>query len=148
MKEAWDGVSKLLDELHFILIESGIPQRQISMPLFIGEADPCRIKAETYVEAFDWLHAISLSQEYITVVKVKTLLPQSNWDLYKLQGFRNFQEQILLEKAQLALRKLWKTKRPSFFGKIFHATEPDTDQADASGVCVQSEDTGADAGTG
>lgn len=152
MQQAWDDIAKLLDELKFLLVESGVPEHQVRMPrTVIGEAeqpaDPLRIQSDTYVKAFDWLHNLSISDEYAKVVKVKALLSQHIWDMYKLQELRGLQEQILLEKAQIKLRKLWKQNRPTFFGKVYREepTEPDTDQGDSDGVCVRSEEAGSDA---
>lgn len=155
MQQAWDDIGKLLGEMRFILIEAGIPERQVQMPRTLvgsGEveqtvpADPLRIQSDTYVKAFDWLHNLSLSDAYLGVLKVKSLLKQEIWDMYKLQGFRGLQEQILLDKAQIKLRKLWKQNRPTFFGKVYREeTDTDANSGDASGVCVQSEGAGSDA---
>lgn len=161
MQQAWDDIAKLLESVRFILVEAKVPEHQVMMPRMVigcGEveqtvpADPLRVKIETYVAAYDWLHNLSISAEYAAVVKVKALLPQHVWDMYILQEFRGLQEQILLDKAQIALRKLWKRNRPTFFGKVYKhveeeesTTDADPNSGDASDVCVRSEGTGSDA---
>lgn len=160
MQQAWDDISKLLEEMQFILVESGVPEHQVRMPRALvgcGEveqtvpADPLRIQSDTYIKAFDWLHNLRISSEYAGVLKVKALLPQKIWDMYKLQELRGLQEQNLLEKAQIKLRKLWKQNRPTFFGKVYKNVEEeqtadaDPNSGDASDVRVRSEGTGSDA---
>jgi len=161
LNQAGEDIAKLLDSVRFILVEAKVPEHQVMMPRMVvgcGEveqtvpADPLRVKIETYVAAYDWLHNLSISSEYAAVVKVKSLLPQHVWDMYILQEFRGMQEQILLDKAQIALRKLWKRNRPTFFGKVYkhveeeQPTDADPNSGDASDVCVRSEGAGSDAG--
>lgn len=153
MQQAWDDIAKLLGEVHFILVEAKVPEHQVMMPRMEdgSPADPLRVKIETYVAAYDWLHNLSISAEYAAVVKVKALLPQHIWDMYALQELRGLQEQILLDKAQIKLRKFWKQNRPTFFGKVYkhveeeEPTDADPNSGDASDVCVRSEGTGSDA---
>jgi hypothetical protein len=152
LQQAWEEVEKLLDELRFVLVESGVPEHQVQMPRTDNgdPADPLRIQSDTYIKAFDWLHNLSISSAYAGVLKVKALLPQHIWDMYKLQGLRGLQEQLLLDKAQIKLRKLWKQNRPTFFGKVYkhveeETTDADPNSGDASGMCVRSEGTGDDA---
>ena len=128
MKQAFENVESLLNELSFILLEAGVPPRQIRMPE--GRL-PEHIPTERYAEAFDWLHRLSQSQEYADVLKAKTLRPQEIWDRYRDYGIIGLQEQVILQSAQLKLRKVWKTNRPSLFGRIYNDSEQDSDQQDS-----------------
>jgi hypothetical protein len=152
MHQSWDEIEKLLNEMQFILVESGIPEHQVKMPQMItGEpADPLRIQTDTYIKAFDWLHNLRMSDQYAGVLKVKSLLPQRIWDMYKLQELRGLQEQFLLETAQRKLRKLWKSNRPTFFGRVYkhveeETTDADPNSSDASVMQLRSEGAGSDA---
>lgn len=143
MKEAFDNVKGLLDELSFLLIESGVPQHQVRMPC---GRQPEEIKLERYVEAFDWLHRLASSREYAAVQKAKLLRPQQIWDAYKAHGFKNMQEQVILEKAQENLRRLWRTNRPSFFGRIYREPEQDSTEENSERESVRPEETGTNEG--
>lgn len=113
MQTAWDNVEALLWQMRPLLVEAGVPERQVQMPT---GRDPSEIKIPQYVKAFDWLHELRISREWQTLVAAKALLPQSAWDNYKAMGMHGLREQLILESAQLAIRKAWKTKRPTFFG--------------------------------
>lgn len=83
------------------------------------EADPNDIPLTKYNEIFDWLHKLKLSEEYVRVLGVWKLVPEKQWAGYILHQVEGLQEQILLEKALVLLRKRWKQERPSFFGRKF-----------------------------
>lgn len=124
MKQAWDDVQKLIDEMRPLLLQAGIPERQTKMP----EAEPEEIKSERYVEIYDWLHALKLSSEWDTVKKARGLVKEYVWVNYKATGVQGLQEQIILENANIKLRKIWKRNRPFFFGRKFK--KPNTENPD------------------
>lgn len=128
MQQAFDNVKALLDEMSFLLIEAGVPARQVKMP---EGRPPDQIKIEKYTEAFDWLHRLSQSDAMTAVQKAKALLPQEIWDNYKSFDINGLREQGILADAQLLLRKEWKKQRPYFFGRVYAAeSEQDGDQQD------------------
>jgi hypothetical protein len=147
VREAWDNVETLLKGMATLLIESGVPSHQVMMP---QGRKPEEIKLEKYVEAFDWLHRLRHGGAWIAVEKAKALRPQEIWDAYKAHGFKNLQEQIILERAQEQLRKAWRTNRPSIFGRIYNEIEEETEQDGNSegseGECVRSKEAGTDEG--
>lgn len=151
MLQAFENVETLLKELAPLLIESGVPTHQVKMPA--GRL-PEFIPVEKFAEAFDWLHLLSQSEAYAAVIKVKKLRTQEIWDRYKAYGIRGLQEQILLEAAQLRLRKAWKTNRPSFFGRVYNdaereaaeAAEQDDNQQDSGSEQLRSEEARPDEG--
>lgn len=98
---------------------AGVPDRQYTMP----EVDPDInvIPSSKYNEIFDWLHRFKLSDEYIIVTGVWSLVPEKQWAGYVLHEVEGLQEQVLLEQALAKLRKRWKQERPSFFGRKFTA---------------------------
>lgn len=122
MQQAWDNVAKLLADMTPLLAEAGIPVRQLKMPT---GRPPEEIKIDQYTKAFDWLHLLKTSPQWERLVGIKALLPQKVWDLYKSHRITNLREQVLLAEAQLAVRKLWKCKRPSFFGRTYKLKEKD-----------------------
>lgn len=115
MQQAWENVEKLLMEVRPHLLRAGIPERQVTMP----EAKPEDIKVERYTEIFDWLHKLTLSPEWTNLLKVWKLVAPEVWQGYIDSEIKGLQEQLLLEKAQIAIRKLWKLNRPFFFGRKF-----------------------------
>lgn len=132
MQQAFENVEDLLNSLKPLLLEAGVPERQLLMP---QGRKPEEIKLEKYVEAFDWLHRISISGEYAGVQKAKKLVSEETWAKYKAYNITGLQEQIILNNALLKLRRAWKTNRPSFFGKVFkdaeqEESEQDVDQQD------------------
>lgn len=134
MREAFENVEAMLNELAPLLLESGIPEHQVRMP-YGREAN--EIKIEQYAKAFDWLHRLSISPQYEAVKKAKALRTEELWATYKAYGFKNLQEQVILEKAQDGLRRAWRYNRPSFFGRIYRdVAEQDSDQKDSDGECV------------
>lgn len=87
------------------------------------DAKPEDIKVERYVEIFDWLHKLKTGPEYLALLKVWKLVAPEVWQGYADHEIKGLQEQILLEKAQIALRKAWKQNRPFFFGRKFKTSE-------------------------
>ena len=128
MKQAWENVQALIDDMRPLLLQAGIPERQTNMP----EADPEDIKSERYVEIFDWLHALRMSPEWEKTTKARALVPEYVWENYRLHEIRGLQEQIILENANIALRKAWKRSRPFFFGRKFKKDKPDDEKSDKS----------------
>jgi hypothetical protein len=122
MQTAWSQVESLLNELRPLLVEAGIQEHQVKMPTG-REVD--EIPIPQYVKAFDWLHELKISREWEVLLAAKALLPQLAWDNYKALGMRGLREQVILESAQLAIRKAWKDKRPSFFGRHYKPKKQD-----------------------
>lgn len=120
MQDAWNDVSKLLDEVRQNLVEAGVPARQIKMPEGREAND---IKIEQYVKAYDWLHNFKLSPEYVALEKAIALVKPHQWVNYKATGIKGLREQTIRESAELAIRRLWKKNRPSFFGRVYKARE-------------------------
>jgi hypothetical protein len=123
MQQAWDDVKALLDKVQPHLLRAGIPERQLTMP----DAEPAEIRIERYVEIYDWLHALTQSDEWTNLMKQWKLRPEHIWAGYELHEIKGLQEQILLEKAQILIRKRWKLNRPFFFGRKFKKGKPDGD---------------------
>lgn len=121
MQQAWDDVKALLDQVQPHLLRAGIPERQLVMP----DAEPIEIRIERYVEIYDWLHALTQCDEWTNLLKVWKLRPEHIWEGYKLHEIKGLQEQILLEQAQIKIRKRWKLNRPFFFGRKFKKGKPD-----------------------
>jgi hypothetical protein len=96
-----------------LLLQAGIPERQMKMP----EVEPEDIKSERYIEIYDWLHALKLSSEWSVVLKARKLVHESVWEMYRLHEIQGLREQVILESANIKLRKAWKRKRPFFFGR-------------------------------
>lgn len=143
MQQAFDNVKELLETMSFLLIEAGVPERQVKMP----EGRPAdQIKIEKYTEAFDWLHRLQQGDAMAAVQKAKALLPQGIWDAYKAHGFSGLREQGILEAAQVKLRKAWKTQRPSFFGRVYVESEQDGNQQDSGDSELRSESERTDEG--
>lgn len=128
MQQAFENVEKLLSDMRPLLLQAGIPERQTLMPT---GREPDRIKLEVYVEAFDWLHRIYTSGEWAATVKARKLVPEERWATYKAHGFTGLQEQLILESANIKLRKVWKFQRPSFFGKVYSDEESTDPQQDS-----------------
>jgi hypothetical protein len=119
MLQAWENVELLLNEMRPLLAQAGIPERQLKMP----DAKPEDIKTERFVEIFDWLHRLKLGNEYQQVAKVRRLVPEAQWERYQLFEITGLQEQLLLEQANIKLRKAWKHNRPHFFGRKFKSKD-------------------------
>lgn len=134
MKEAFENVEAMLNELAPLLLEAGIPAHQVKMP--VGRK-PEEIKIEQYASAFDWLHRLSISLQYDAVRKAKALRTEELWASYRAYGFKNLQEQVILEKAQDGLRRAWRQNRPSFFGRIYKDVEQNCNQKDSDGECIR-----------
>lgn len=129
MQDSWNDVQKLIDELKFLLLKSGVPERQVTMP----EASPQWIRPEKYIEVFDWLHNLKLSPEYLAAGKAWAMVKPDVWAMYELHGFTGLTEQLILQEALSNLRKRWKLNRPSFFGRKFrdNTDDPSESETDA-----------------
>lgn len=128
MNQAWDNVQSLINEMRPLLLQAGIPERQIIMP----DAKPEEIKSERYIEIFDWLHDLRMSPEWASAAKARSLVKEYVWANYKATGVQGLQEQIILEAANIKLRKAWKRDRPFFFGRKFKKGKPDGEQKQAT----------------
>lgn len=123
MQQAWSNVESLLLDMKPLLVEAGVPERQVKMP---ANRPADEIKIDQYTKAFDWLHLLYTSPEWEALVKAKAQLPQNVWDRYKAHRITGLEEQKILEAAQLGIRRAWKINRPSFFGRVYKE-RPDGD---------------------
>lgn len=123
--QAWIDVEALLTEMKPLLVEAGIPERQVKMP----EGKPAEeIPIDQYVKAFDWLHKLATSPEWYELHRIKALCPDHVWANYKAMQITGLREQLMLQACQFEIRKLWKNKRPSLFGRVY---KPKAEDADA-----------------
>lgn len=122
MQQVWSQLENLLSEMRPLLVDAGIPEKQVQMP--IGKL-PEDIKIDQYVKAFDWLHELKISREWEVLVAAKALLPQAAWANYKALNMKGLREQVILESAQALVRKAWRNKRPSFFGRTYKPKSDD-----------------------
>lgn len=67
--------------------------------------------------AFDWLHDLFMSHEYLDLMMAYSLRPPKTWESYKTLEIEGLAEQVILEKASKKLLKRWRTKRPRLLGK-------------------------------
>lgn len=116
MQTAWNNVETLLNEMKPLLVEAGVPERQVAMP---KGREPEEIKINQYSDAFDWLHDLKMSPAWESLLRAKALLPDHAWANYKAIGIKGSREQIILERAQAGVRRGWKQNRPSFFGRTY-----------------------------
>lgn len=119
-QQAWEDVEKLLSQMRPLLLEAKIPERQTKMP---EGRPPDQIPVEQYVKAFDWLHKLSQTAEYLELKRVYGLLKPATWQAYRANAITGLREQLLLEAASIALRKAWKLNRPSFFGRVYRGKQ-------------------------
>ena len=115
MNDAWRRIEGLLEAMRPLLIEAGIPEDKLQMP----KGDTRRIRCGAPLE---WILAI-YQGPWQAADKIKKLLPPERWEYYKMQGFEDMREQILLAEKLTELRQAWKTNRPKFFGRKSNAKE-------------------------
>lgn len=133
MQDSWKKVETLIDEMRKLLLLAGIPERQITMPTTDPDNTPAVIPLARYNEIYDWLHMLLMSDEWAMVVSARQLVPDSVWDYYQLHDIKGQQEQLVLEKHLVKLRKRWKQNRPSFFGRCFKAKGSKSDGDETRG---------------
>lgn len=110
LKEAHATVETLLDEMKPILLLSGCNENHVR----VADGD---FKLKLYNDSFDWLHRIYLSPEYAAVRKIYEMRTPSTWVMYALMGTEGLWEQDAIIDRGIALKKLWRTKKPRLFGK-------------------------------
>lgn len=115
-QESWKTIERLLNEMRPLLIEVGI--RNAVMPVVDPEVN---IALSLMNDSFDWLHRLYLSPEYKAALRIFLCVPASHWEGYRANNIHNLREQVLLAEKAMPLRKLWRTNRPAFFGKVFNA---------------------------
>lgn len=106
-----EKLTKLLGIVRPILLVSGVPEKRLTI-------DVKRKKLKTLVDAYDWLHDLSMSHEFLDAVKVRALVSEEVWQRYEILEIRDLQEQILWKKAKENLLKRWRNKRPNIFGRL------------------------------
>ncbi len=105
---ATESINFLLDEVKPALLMIGVPKQCIR----IKEG---KHRIDAYNRAFDWLHDLKMSAEYINLLKVRALLPEGTWRRYDAFEITDLREQILLSEAKRKLLKRWSHKRPAMF---------------------------------
>ncbi len=105
---AIESINILLNEVKPALLIAGVPEGCIR----IKEG---KHRIDAYNRAFDWLHNLKMSIEYINLLKVRALLPEATWRRYETFGLTDLREQILLSEAKRGLLKRWCTKRSAMF---------------------------------
>jgi len=108
--DARSSIEFLLRDMKSILLAAGIPKYQIRMR-------SGRHKIETCAKAFDWLHDVFMSPEYVQMNYIWSLLPKEIWERYEKFGITDTREQGLLLLAKKNLVKVWRKNRPRLFGK-------------------------------
>lgn len=88
----------------------GVPESQIRIR-------KGKFNTKTLSRAFNWLHDLSISKEYVEYTAYRRLRPEDTWKRYELFGIAGLPEQLLLERAAKKLFRCWKRKRPSIFNK-------------------------------
>jgi hypothetical protein len=111
LQVCFEKLTKLLDIVRPILLVSGVPEKRLTI-------DVERKKLKTLVDAFDWLHDLSMSYEFEQAVKVRALVTEEVWQRYGTLGIEGLQEQILWKRAKENLLKRWRNKRPNIFGRL------------------------------
>jgi hypothetical protein len=106
-----EKLTALLDGMCPILLASGVPEKRLQI-----NVDKKKLK--TLVDAYDWLHDLSMSHEFSDAAKARALVPEVVWQRYKLLGIKDLQEQLIWDKAKDALIKRWRNKRPNIFGRL------------------------------
>ncbi len=109
-RDARTDIEKLLSKLRPILLVAGAEKHHTRMR-------SGHHKIETCIKAFDWLHNISISEEYYNLKYVWGLLPEEIWHRYDRCGVTETREQSMLADAKIKLLKLWRSGRPRLFGK-------------------------------
>jgi hypothetical protein len=106
-----EKLTELLDGMSSILLASGVPEKRLQINVE-------RKKLRTLVDAYDWLHDLSISHEFAAAAKARALVPEVVWKRYELMGIKDLQEQQIWGKAKDALIKRWRNKRPNIFGRL------------------------------
>lgn len=106
-----EKLTELLDGMRPVLLASGVPEKRLQINVE-------RKKLRTLVDAYDWLHDLSMSHEFAAAVKARALVPEEVWKRYTLLGIKDLQEQQIWAKAKDALIKKWRNKRPNIFGRL------------------------------
>ena len=109
-KTSNETLKGLLNEMRPLLIVAGVPKEQIRVR-------DGKLQIVTLSKAFDWLHNLKMSSEFSVLVKVRRLLPEETWKMYKLHEIDGLREVTLLEDASKKVAKLWKSGRPRVFNK-------------------------------
>lgn len=124
MKDSYNQVKVLLDEVGPFFIRAGISENRCKMP----EGDIEIIKPQKFIDAFDWLSEVIQSPEYQAVQKVWALVTPQQWAGYDLHGITGLTQQNMLADALVPFKELWKNRPGSFFGKKFNAQVEEIDE--------------------
>ncbi len=105
---AAESINILLTEVKSTLLMAGVPEKCLQIK-------DGKHRIDAYNRAFDWLHNLKLSVEYINLLKIRGLLPEATWRRYDAFEITDLREQILLSEAKRKLLKRWTHKRPAMF---------------------------------
>ena len=108
LQNSLESLNGLLNRMRPILLAAGMPSHQLNII-------PKEYKTKTLAFAFDWLHDIYMSIEYMDVKFIWQSLPEHVWVNYSLFEIEDLTEQKLLKNKSINLIKLWKTRRPRLF---------------------------------
>ena len=109
-KTGLEVLLKLLKEMRPLLLKAGAPSKHLRIN------DKKKHRTDVLNRAFDWLHNLEMSEEFVVMTATLDLRPEKTWKNYELFGIDDLPEQILLKNAQKALLKKWRHKRPRIFG--------------------------------
>lgn len=110
LQESHEVVEKLLNEMKPILLRCGCNPNHVRVA--VGD-----FKLKTYNTAYDWLHRLYLSDAYAEAKRIYDMRTPETWVMYDLMGTEGLWEQEALEAAGVAVKRLWRTKKPRLFGK-------------------------------
>jgi hypothetical protein len=106
-----EKLTELLDVMRPILLASGVPEKRLQINVE-------RKKLKTLVNAYDWLHDLSMSHEFEAASKARALVSEEIWERYELLGIKDLQEQKIWAETKEALIKRWRSNRPNIFGRL------------------------------
>lgn len=114
MHLAFQNVSDLFSPMQARLRDGGIT---VNMP----EGDINQIPADKYAEVFDFIHQLSMCDEWMALDRFYKSVPQTRWDYFKLMDVKNAAEHKELKRKLEPFKKLWKPPNGFFNRKIkFH----------------------------
>ena len=105
---AAESINLLLSQVKPTLLMAGVPEQCIRIK-------DGKHRIDAYNRAFDWLHNLKMSSEYVNLLKVRALLPEDTWRRYDTFEITDLREQILLSEAKRGLLKQWSYRRPAMF---------------------------------
>lgn len=115
MRQGFDEIEALMKDLIPHLERSGLSERQYKMPT----GDISQINPDLQIKACEFVLSVIESPEYSDVLEARSLVREDVWNDYEMFGFTGLQEQVIYSNALKKLADLWKTDRPSYWGKHY-----------------------------